>query len=413
MENPSNKLYTKKGEFIMLRNYPTIEIKEDPNYYSALKILNSIVNREIPPNNVLTDIYGNLTPLIISHLEKYFEDFPVECIKVRQHYECTSVISEARLLLEQNLNFARLHSKILNNQIPEIDEISPVYGEYSGTVQKILELYRKNKLKRRCGVPAAAHPSRVGGMVYTLRFDSDGSSKFCTAAFLHDCIEDLIKFKARASDHYGLRGLESFINVYIPEELQPNIKLLTNHYSLILNYLKYLLTLTDTHVNTKNLLKEMDNLRLWEWSLSENVKKLSDLLTRRISETPALSDPKWESYKELYIKEMADNALTMSDFRTFEIKAIDLADNSHSNAALSMSEKLKNIQKLGIWASQGYRLQTGWKPTNNFIQEVFEDALVYSENIVIKDFLEPVSKQDFFASALYKIEELKSIFYIE
>jgi len=107
------------------------------------------------------------------------------------------------------------------------------------------------------------------------------------------------------------------------------------------------------------------------------------------------------------------NAKNITDFRTFEIKSIDLADNAHSSGALSMEEKLKNIQKLCIWASYGFSLQTNWQPTNNFIQEVFEVALECSKNLVVKDLLEPISKPDFFASALYKIEELRPVFYIE
>ncbi|MBP9192812.1 MAG: hypothetical protein KBF96_09695 [Ignavibacteria bacterium] len=50
---------------------------------------------------------------------------------------------------------------------------------------------------------------------------------------------------------------------------------------------------------------------------------------------------------------------------------------------------------------------------NNFIQDHLEDALVYSENLIIKDFLVPVSKQDYFVSGLYKIEKLRSIFYTD
>jgi len=398
----------------MHRNYPMNELKNDPRYHSALGVLQTILHREVPTGKVLSDIFGTLTPMVIFNVKEHFEAFPRRRIKIRRHTDDPSIISEARVRLEDNFHYAKLHSLILNGELPHISDISPIYGEYSETVQDILAQYQRFDLRRRCGIPAAAHISRVGGLVYTLGFDSPGTHKFCTAAFLHDCIEDLITYERKdTSDHYGLKGLELFIDDYIPSELQPNIRLLTNRYSLILNYLSYLLTLSDTPVNKKTLLREINSLCSWEWSLNESVKNLSSLLKSKELNEPALANAKWQCYRELYIKEMADHALALSDFRTFEIKAIDLCDNAHGSAALSLPDKIKNIIKLGIWANQGYRLHTNWTPTNNFIQELYEAALVYSEHLVIKDFLEPVSKLDFFVSALLKIEELESIFYVE
>lgn len=394
--------------------YPIEELKLHPNYLSASEILNSILRSEIPDKKDLNKVFGNLATHITYNLEKHFEAFPVKTENIRKHTAGPSVIAEARARLAMNEEYAALHSKILTNEIPGIDDIYPIYGEYSDTVQTITALYKTYRLKRKCEIPAAAHPSRVGGLVHTLGFDIPGSHKFCTIAFLHDCIEDLIRFEKRAHfDHYGLKGLGMFINDYIPEELQPNVRILTNHYSLILNYLNYLLTISDTQVNRKNLLKNLENLSSMDWSLNEKVIKLHTLLDENDLTEPVLVNAKWLCYKDLYISEMADDALAMSDFRTFEIKAIDLTDNAHGSGALSMTDRLRNIIKLGIWASQGYRLHTSWSPTNNFIEELFEYALNYSEHIVIKDFLQPGLKQDLFASALFKIEELKSVFYTD
>ena len=394
--------------------YPIEELIVNPNYHFALEILNSILRHEIPNEDDLRIVFGKPASHIIYHLERYYETTTLGNKKIREHTTGPSVIAEARMNLEESPEYGALHSKLIANEIPHIDEIFPIYGNYSDTIQTIIALYKTYRLKRKCEIPAVAHPSRVGGLVRILGFDDPDSYKFCTVAFLHDCVEDLIRFEQSAHfDHYGLKRLGAFMNDYVPPELQPNIKLLTNHYSLILNYLNYLLTISDTQVSRKNLLKNLENLSSLDWSLNENVKKLHALLDANDLAEPALENAKWLCYKELYIKEMADNALAMSDFRTFEIKAIDLTDNSQSSAALSLTEKLRNIIKLGIWANEGYRLHTNWSPTNNFIQELFEDALVYSENIVLNDFLQPDSKQDKFVSALYKIEQLKSIFYTD
>ena len=109
------------------------------------------------------------------------------------------------------------------------------------------------------------------------------------------------------------------MNDYVPEELQPNVRLLTNHYSLILNYLNYLLTISGTQVNRNNLLKNLEGLSTFDWSLNESVKKLFVLLDANELPEPALENAKWLCYKELYISEMAENALAMSDFRTFAL----------------------------------------------------------------------------------------------
>ena len=390
------------------------EFKNNPKYIPAYGILRSILKREIPDNESLIEVFGNPAPAIKDHIEKYYQEFPIDKINIREHTDCPSKISDARIKLEQNREYANLHSIILKEDIPGIEDVYPIYGEYSETVISILKMYTRHSLKRKCGIPAAAHLSRIGGIVHTLGFDKPGSAKFCTVAFLHDSIEDLISYEEHLpADHHGLKGLEKFIDKHIPKELQSHVALLTNQYSLILNYLNYLLTLSDKKSNKKNLIKSIDGLRYWDWSLKSKVEKLSDLLNSGELDEPVLGSANWQCYKYLYIKEMADDALAESDFRTFEIKAIDLSDNAHSRGALSMKEKLKNIIKLGIWANQGYKLHTNWKPMNNFVQELLEDALIYSENLIIKDFLEPVSKQDYFVSALHKIEKLRSIFYTE
>lgn len=395
-------------------NNPLHDLKRDPRYHTAADLLSTILHREKPDPGLLRRHFGNLAPSVASRLEAHFAAFPMRKARVREHHRDPSVITRARRALEENPAYARLQSAVLADEVPPIDDITPLYGGYASTVRDILALYNKSGLKRTCGLPAAAHPSRVGALVSTLGFDSPGSSMYCTIAFLHDCLEDLILVEHRRStDHHGLRGLEAFVDDHIPPELQPNVRLLTNRYSLILNYLGYLLTLSDTPSTRANLLKAMEGLSTWEWSLQDTVRKLSALLNRSDLEEPALVNAKWQCYRDLYIREMADDALSLSDFRTFEIKAIDLCDNAHGSAALSEPDKIKNILKLGIWATQGYRMHTSWTPTNNFIQELLEYALVYAEGLVLKDFLEPASKLDFFVSGLLKLEHLRSIFYLE
>jgi hypothetical protein len=99
------------------------------------------------------------------------------------------------------------------------------------------------------------------------------------------------------------------------------------------------------------------------------------------------------------------------DYRLFEIKGIDLSDNAHGKGSLSIDARIRNINKNILWAVIGERFNSTWKPFNDHLAEIREDALQSAQYIILNDLLQPHSSLDFMMSALLKIEKLKEVFY--
>ena len=170
----------------------TNPLAANPRYKSAAGLLDSILKKEIPGKDITDDIYGKLSPMIVTHLEKYYSEYPHDRKEPRAHIYHEAVIEAARLKLEKNIEFAKLHSTILLNRPPEISELEPFYGKYSKTVKRFIEMYQTYSMKRKCGIPSAAHPNRVAGIIHTLNFDKDNPHKFSSVAAIKDGIEDLL-----------------------------------------------------------------------------------------------------------------------------------------------------------------------------------------------------------------------------
>jgi hypothetical protein len=110
---------------------------------------------------------------------------------------------------------------------------------------------------------------------------------------------------------------------------------------------------------------------------------------------------------------MAVYTHSRGDYRTFEIKAIDLSDNGHGRDALAMSSRIKNLIKHQIYANYGVRLKSTWHGINNRVAELQEDALVHAEHLIISDLLQKQSYMDFAVSTMLKLLTLKSIFFTD
>ena len=120
---------------------------------------------------------------------------------------------------------------------------------------------------------------------------------------------------------------------------------------------------------------------------------------------------KWICYSELYIREMAIYTHSRGDYRTFEIKAIDLSDNGHGREALALDSRIKNLLKQQIYATYASQLKSTWHGINNRVAELQDDALVHAEHLIILDFLQQQSYLDFAMSTLLKIISLRPILF--
>lgn len=394
-----------------------LRLQKDPHYEQAVDVLQSILHGKAPAQQSLAQLYGRaIGDTVWKDISEFLHTNQVGTSSPRKHvHTAPTEISDKRHGTEMSDVFRQTHSKLLLWEVPGSDQLNQFYGEFSEPVGRVLDLTLKAGLKRRCGLPVAAHLNRVAAVVAALKMDLPGKHTYVSIAAMHDAIEDLLHLYAHNKDaRDGLAGYHNFVESLIPLRLQPHVKLLTNHYDLVLKSVELGLRRADKAMTKKNLLQSIEELTRAEVpDITDYSARLREFLEDAPIEHNTLENAKWTCYRDLYIHQMAIEAKKASDFRTFQIKACDLSDNAHGRDALPMSGRIKNIIKMGIWAREGYALQSSWAPLNNHVMELQEDALVHAEHLIIRDFLEPISVQDFALSALLKIRDLQSVLFVD
>lgn len=395
----------------MLARYELSRLEQYSSFPEANNLLNTILAGDKPEVSLLNKLYTpGEVPYIIAHLEKYYSE-SIPRLPVRSILDAPVGLYNAMQKISKD-EFAGLHSKYLLNQLPELAELTPMFGKFSESVQKILEQYISHNLRRKCLVPAACHPFRTACLVRILGFDKPGEFQYTSAMMLHDSVEDLIFLMGKTCDHMGINSTSAFIDNYIPEELAEHVHLLTNYYGIILKYLAYLYTISDTKITQESIAHGLKNLRSNDETLQKHIIKLQKLINSVVLDEPVLQSAQWIAYKDLYISELAEASVNYSDYRIFEMKCIDIADNAGALLSLSDVDRINGIIKLGLWATKGYELHTTWIPLNNYICEIFNEAVLLARSMLLRDILSPIYKQDYFVSALEKIKRLRSVLFI-
>ena len=393
------------------------QMQTDPLYPTASRMLDQLLCREVPDAALLADLYGvrqaqAMAAVIARFLEEHAGDFGTP--RTRQHTASTE-ISDARSTIEQSRDFQVLQHRLLFRELPDVDELVPFYGRYAGEVREILRLFFTHNLKRKCGITSAAHLNRVGVVVGAMGMDDAGERMFSTVGFMHDALEDLLEVARDArGEVYGTRHYQHFLDRHVAPELHGHLRMITNFYDLLLAEVLDRLKTEGKYMDRENLLWHLEDLYMHEpVELHPYLEKMHYVLEDRELHGDVLGQAKWICYSELYIREMAVYTHSRGDYRTFEIKAIDLSDNGHGRDALAMSSRVKNLIKHKIYANYGARLQSTWHGINNRVAELQEDALVHAGHIVIGDLLQQQSSMDFAVSTLLKLLSLKSIFFVD
>lgn len=390
-------------------------IKKQNNYYLANEVLNSFKRRKSPDNEILRRLYGDIKWNSIKEIiENYFQENYIAAPIIREHdYDAPEEIYDARTLLENDSDYQRIHIALLCNRIPEVDSIKKFYGEYTDAVLKIFTKFIELQLRRKCDLTAASHLNRVGGVCVKLHFNIPGQYEYGALASIHDAIEDLImKIKNKKGKIYSLENYDEFLDDYIPEELQNNVKILTNHYNLILDYIINELRDEDRSINKLNLLEKMNTLHRKNFNSIENyIENMNAIIEDFDEDENYIQELRWKFYKDLYLNGIANESLQNDNYRIFEIKGIDLSDNAHGKDALSLDGRIRNINKNVYWSKLGFNMKSTWVPLNNHIRENMEDAYESAELIVLRGLLEPQSSLDFVTSSLLKFSKMEEVFY--
>lgn len=393
------------------------QMMTNPRYEAAAGMLHSIVRHEVPDYQILVALYGvqqarGMHSVIGAFLEAHAQDFGTP----RAHqYNAPTEISDARSRAEESADFQFLQEQLLFGVLPATEQLARFYGKYADQVREIMDLFFRYSLKRKCGIPSAAHLHRVGAVVGQLSMDKPGEYLYSTVGFMHDALEDLLDHvRDEHGQVYGVRGYQMFLDRYLAPELHAHLKLVTNFYDLLLAEVQNRMKNEGRYMNRENLLWALEDMYTHEpVEIHPYIEKMHYALGGAVLEGDVYGQAKWRCYSELYIREMAIYTHSREDYRTFEIKAIDLSDNGHGRDALAMTSRMKNLIKHQIYAHYGARLMSTWHGINNRVAELQEDALVHAEHIIISDLLQQQSYMDFAVSTMLKLIALKSIFFTD
>ena len=394
-------------------------LEKSDNFYLASEILECLKNRTAPAIALLERMYGkSKAEAIYSQVNNYFKKNVLPANKKPRKHDLNPPLEifNARKELEEDKNYLNIQTSLLNNEVPDIKYLTLLYGQYSEFIRDIYANFRNYGLKRKCELSAAAHLNRVGGVSVKLNFNLPGCYEYGAIAAIHDTVEDLFPvISDEKKEKYDFSRYREFLNKFIPENLQPPIKTLTNHYNLLVSKIKSQLKENDKAVNKKNIIDELEILLAMEYDeLDDYIREMYDVLFDEDldKQKDIFEYIKWKCYNELYLKGITKSSIESGDFRIFEIKGVDLSDNSHGKDALPLDGRIRNINKNVNWANYGYGLHSTWTPLNNHIRECMEDSYISAEILIIKDLLQPQSSLDFVMSALIIYSNLENVFYV-
>lgn len=394
-------------------------LEKSGNFYLASEILECFKNRTAPSSSLLQQMYGVYKAETINReISDYFSENKIpEDKEPRPHdYDCPVEISNARRALEEDKHYLNVQHYLLKNQVPELLDLTMLYGKYSEYIREIYDKFNILGLKRKCGLPASSHLNRVGGVSVKLNFNLPGCYEYSAVAAIHDAIEDLFPILLVGNEHvYDFSRYKEFMDKYIPENLQHPIRILTNHYNMIVSNMVRHFKNNDIVINKKNVMEHLETLMSREFDkLDIYIRQMHEILLgdNFDKEKDIIEHIRWRCYIELYLQGITKSSISSKDFRLFEIKGVDLSDNAHGKDALSLDGRIRNIKKSVNWANYGYGMHSSWKPLNNHIQECMEDSYLSSEVIILKDLLRPQSSMDFIMSSLIIFSKLEEVFYV-
>ena len=391
------------------------QLQHDSRYKAAAGLMESLLQGELPEMPLLIEMYG-VQPAQILHrvFARFLEQHAGTFGPPREHqHHASTEISAARSQVEESTDFQKLQFRILHREVPEVGELEPFYGAYSEQVRTILQLFMEHRLQRKCGITSAAHLNRVGAVVGKIGMDRPSEHLYATVGVMHDALEDLLdEVRDRHGAIYTVNEYQAFLDRYASPELHEHVRLITNFYDLLLSEIRLRLAQEDHAMTKSNLMWALEDMYRHERvEIHPYLEKMHYILEGASFDEDIYAQAKWICYSELYIREMAIYTHSRGDYRTFEIKAIDLSDNGHGREALALDSRIKNLLKQQIYATYGSRLNSTWHGVNNRVAELQEDALVHAEHIIIRDFLQQQSYLDFAMSTLLKIVALKPILF--
>ncbi len=391
-------------------------LRKSPRYKYARIVLDSLLNRQVPDEKILKKLYKNPYKKIIEFSQRFIqEDYGAP----REHdMDAPTLISDARVAVAKDRNFQAMHHELLDFKVPEKKHLEKFFGKYADSVALSYKLFIQQKKIRKSGISMTCHHNRVACTFFELNKDNPEIRWYASVAALHDFIEDLMyNLKDEEGNRYTIANYQEFLDKMIPKELQDPVKLLTNHYDMILKYVDYHLDRRGKRFNKDNVLEFLKSLDYQTYTQLKDfiIKTINVIESSPYEETSSkdyLEDIKWKCYTGLYIPEIVKMSYEDKAHLVLLIKIVDLSDNNHGLDSMDQTSKIKNIRKSVITSDLIAGLESG-RLLSPYIREIREDALVKAEYFVLKDLMHQESCQDFFVDALVKIHRMKDVFFVQ
>jgi hypothetical protein len=232
--------------------------------------------------------------------------------------------------------YYEINKALVQDKLPQIKSLEYIYGEYARDIYKIFSKAVESRLERYQGLLAVTHYNQVGAMAY---FSNSATPDYYLVAVgaMHDILEDLVDLQQiDIAEAYN-----SVLKSLVPEKFHEDIKSITNHYSLLINWM------------IKNLGQKTGNFRtetnkyLKKVSESENLSKYAKTLQENISTLKKTDDKPYyktlEYLKKIFYASYIEDML--SSPQTLYIKERDLFINSQTLDSMNLPSKIKNIRK--------------------------------------------------------------------
>ncbi len=390
-----------------MAKYTFKKITEHPKYMAGVKLLHQILAREKPsPMNIINLYSSGVEKPIAEQIEYYYRKKGYEPRHPRTHLsEPKTTILDARESLGADETYNKIRSSIEKRDPPEMADLEKIFGSHTNHAAKLLEAYLhkdyRDDLKRHCGVLNAAHIFRVAGVAYKQGLSEDS----VMAALAHDSEEDLLGIvNSKKGKPYGLTGILDFEKDFLPEQVTPLVRTLTNYYDLISKDLKH------TFHKTKKIVPSYNQVRKRLESLEKKnippvqgkIRNLEKLLLESsgiIDKEEVIRSLKTLAYMDLYTPELLKDSVGIGMQELIIVKADDLLDNAHGMDMLPVENRVKNIKKQTNFALKALGLDLDIK-AHDAIMELYENSLRMAEAELFSVMIGEDSFQDRFAASL-------------
>lgn len=408
------------SEVVMISKYDYIhssshnKLNSDNRYHAAKELSYSLLQGTSPDYGVLVNIYDKqLVDTIRRDLDnfvnsKFFFNGTIRLHEANPPREISECRQRVKLDTE---HFQPIQSMLLNYEspVPNIEMLQPIFGKFSYYVQ---ENYIRLKEKSRKGFgPYAGHPNSVSFTVRDLftpkipnpAVDKDNILISIVAAALHDSLEELVN---------DLSNYDKFMSKLIPTETQDRVRILTNHYNMILDSAKKYFSSNQASPNKKMLIKYLRRSGSEYKSLSYYTDRLTkflneiDISYNNNSKSSLLKELKKPIYDKLYIIDFWDMSQKLNNYSDNEIKIIDLSDNGVVSNVLDFEGRINSSTKRQTFCDIGFSKENLPPHVKIHLRELQDNALTDAETIILQQILsqnDPQQEFTFTVNALVKL----------